>query len=94
MRQIARALPGSRYLMFVTLEYDDHDGHHAAVAHDMVEIRAASPLGAIYSLVGAAALMLVWIVLVARRHGTGLVSPGAKAVSASNGSRGTLPPAP
>jgi len=62
------ALAGSRYPVFVTVEYDDSYGHHAALAHGAVEIRAATPARGNYLFGAAAAMAVVWVVLVVGRR--------------------------
>lgn len=62
------ALAGSRYPAFATVEYDDSDGHHAAIAQGMVEVRAADADRGRSFVVAAAALASVWILLVVWRR--------------------------
>jgi hypothetical protein len=62
------ALAGSRYPVFVTVEYDDRGEHHASVAHAMVEIHAPVPRR-VWTLLGvAAALLLAWVALLVWRR--------------------------
>jgi hypothetical protein len=65
------ALPGSRYPVFATIEYDDAGVHHAALARGAIEIREAQATRGWYPLALALALVAVWvIVVVARRRNT------------------------
>jgi len=61
------ALAGSRYPIFVAVEYDDGGVHQAVLAQEVVEIRAARAWlsGALLWVVGA--LVLGWLVLLAVR---------------------------
>jgi len=61
------ALPGSRYPVFVTVEYDDAGGHHAMVAHDVVEILAKEDHRARYAFAAAALFVLCWLALMGVR---------------------------
>lgn len=88
------ALPGSRYLAFVTVEYDDADGHHAAIAHGMVEVHAAKAYahqGRVF-LVAAAALTTIWVLLVVWRRWRG-GRKGAQPLSPPPAASGPPPPA-
>jgi hypothetical protein len=69
------ALPGSRYPVFVTLEYDDDSGHHAALGQGLVEIVSAPETSASYAWITAAVLTIAWVaVLIYRRYGRGRLS--------------------
>jgi hypothetical protein len=61
------ALPGSRLPVFATAEYDDADGHHAALGHDTLEIRPPRRIGARYAFALVALIMVVWLAVVAWR---------------------------
>jgi hypothetical protein len=64
------ALPGSRYPVFVTLEYDDDSGHHAALGNGLVEIVSAPETSVSYAWIVAAVLTIAWVaVLIYRRYG-------------------------
>lgn len=61
------ALAGSRYPVFVTLEYDDAGTHHAFVAQGIAEIvpgETALDRNARYLWIGVATLVGLWILLV------------------------------
>jgi hypothetical protein len=62
------ALAGSRYPAFLTVEYDDAAGHHAAIGHSVLEIRAPRASTARYAWIAAAALVLAWLALLAWRR--------------------------
>jgi hypothetical protein len=62
------ALPGSRYPVFVTVEYDDPEGHHAALAQGTIEIRAARAARGIWFFGAAATLTVVWLLIARRRR--------------------------
>jgi hypothetical protein len=55
------ALAGSRYPVFLTLEYDDAAGHHAAIGHHVLEIRAPRASTGRYAWIAATALVLAWL---------------------------------
>jgi hypothetical protein len=61
------ALVGSRYPVFVTVEYDDPGGHHATIAHDVLEILADKDDRARYAFAAAAVLVLCWLAFVGAR---------------------------
>jgi hypothetical protein len=64
------ALPGSRYPVFATLEYDEGDTHHALVAQGMVEIISAENAVAVHGnrfWMGAAVLGGIFVLLLAWR---------------------------
>jgi len=64
------ALPGSRYPVFVTLEYDDDSGHHAALGNGLVEIVSAPETSVSYAWIVAAVLTIAWVaVLIYGRYG-------------------------
>ena len=61
------ALPGSRYPLYVTVEYDEDSAHQAAIAQGVVEIVAAqSFLERQRTLlwIGAVVLGLVWVTMI------------------------------
>jgi hypothetical protein len=63
------ALAGSRYPVFVTVEYDDEGVHQGVVAQGIVEIVSPRNFWEKYQTVlvaGAALLVALWLVLVAR----------------------------
>jgi hypothetical protein len=62
------ALPGSRYPVFATVEYEDGSGHHAAVGHAIAEIGGPRKVPAWYAWAGAGALLLAWVLLLAYRR--------------------------
>jgi hypothetical protein len=62
------ALPGSRYPVFATIEYDDAGVHHAALARGVIEIREAQTTRGWYPLAAALALVAVWVVVVVVRR--------------------------
>ena len=64
------ALPGSRYPVFVAVEYDDGPVHHTLVARGMVEIVGTGSFldsGGPYLWIGAALLGFVFVLLVVFR---------------------------
>jgi hypothetical protein len=61
-------LAGSRYVAFAAVEYDDEEGHHTALARGMVEVRGADPARGRLLLIGAAALIMAWFVILAWRQ--------------------------
>jgi hypothetical protein len=61
------ALPGSRYPVYVAVEYDDPGGHHAAVAHTMVEVRPETRREVPYFWI-AGGLVAVWMATLAWRR--------------------------
>jgi hypothetical protein len=61
------ALPGSRYPVYVAVEYDDPGGHHAAVAHTMVEVRPEARRQVPYFWI-AGGLVAVWMATLAWRR--------------------------
>lgn len=69
------ALVGSRYPVFVTVEYDEAGTHHSAVAHGMVEIREATRRRAWYPLAVAGVLTAIWIAFLVRRRLRGTPPP-------------------
>jgi hypothetical protein len=85
------ALVGSRYPVFVTVEYDDPGGHHATVAHDVVEILANEDHRARYTFAAAALLVLCWLaflgvrVLRGRRQSLPQGDGASRAVSGGHG---------
>ena len=62
------ALAGSRYVAFAVVEYDDGEGHHAALARGAVEIRGAGTTRGRSLLFTAAALTTAWILFMAWRR--------------------------
>jgi hypothetical protein len=62
------ALPGSRYPMFVTVEYNDSEGHHATLAQDTIEIRAARAARGIWFFAAAGTLTVVWVLIARLRR--------------------------
>ena len=60
-------LPGSRYPVFVTAEYDDDSGHHAALGSGVVEIVPARNISAAYAWIAVAVLMVAWTAVVVYR---------------------------
>jgi hypothetical protein len=68
------ALAGSRYPLFVTVEYDDGI-HHAALGHAAVEIRAPRSAPAWLAWVVAAVLLVVWVAVVGYGRLKGLRAP-------------------
>lgn len=62
------ALVGSRYVAFVVVEYDDEEGHHAALAHGTVEIQGPGTARGRSLLFAAAALITAWILFMAWRR--------------------------
>ena len=62
------ALPGSRYPVFVTAEYDDEAGHHSTLGSDVVEIVTAPVTSRAYAWIAAAALMITWVAVLAYRR--------------------------
>lgn len=65
-------LPGSRVPVFVVAEYEDQDGHHASVAHRMIEVpHAKAPLAVVapyYAFVAAGILIALWFGMYLRRR--------------------------
>jgi len=64
------ALPGSRYPVFATVEYDEGDTHHALVAQSVVEIVSAENAVAVHGnrfWIGAAVLGGIFVLLLAWR---------------------------
>ncbi|HUG54428.1 MAG TPA: hypothetical protein VMR21_12550 [Vicinamibacteria bacterium] len=61
------ALPGSRYPVYVAVEYDDEAGHHAAVGHAIVEVQAATERRVSYFW-AAAALVVAWLAFLGWRR--------------------------
>lgn len=69
------ALPGSRYPVFVTLEYDDDSGHHAALGNGLVEIVSAPETSVSYAWSATGVLLIAWVAVLAyRRHGRARLS--------------------
>jgi hypothetical protein len=71
------ALPGSRYPVFVTVEYDDDSGHHATLGNGVVEIVAAQAAPVSYGWIVAALLMVAWAAVLTYRRYAGARLPGA-----------------
>jgi len=64
------ALPGSRYPVFIAVEYDDGGTHQSVVAQGIVEIVAPRNFweqNQTLLIVGAGLLLALWLVLVVRR---------------------------
>jgi hypothetical protein len=61
------ALAGSRYPVFVAVEYDDTDVHQALVAQGLVEILSPRAFVSRWLLWAVAALVLGWLLLLAWR---------------------------
>ena len=61
------ALPGSRYPLFATAEYDDAGTHYAVVGTGVVEIGAASPIVRPTLLIVGGVLLAGWLVLIGWR---------------------------
>jgi hypothetical protein len=65
-------LPGSSLPVFVVAEYEDQDGHHASVAHRMIEVRYPPPSAAVtrpyYAFVAAGILIALWFGMYLRRR--------------------------
>jgi len=62
------AVAGSRYPVFVTVEYDDRSGHHAALGSAVVEIVPARKRSASYAWIAVAVLLIVWVGVLAYRR--------------------------
>lgn len=89
------ALAGSRYAVFITTEYDDEQGvHHTALGDAMLEVGPATHSRPRYAWAAAAALIVVWLVLMAwRRLGRGRAVKGHGPRSTADPG-GTPPPGP
>ena len=67
------ALAGSRYPVFVAVEYEDGGTHQSVVAQGIVDIVAPRKFleeNQMFLLAGAALLVALWIVLAVRRATT------------------------
>jgi hypothetical protein len=62
------ALPGSRYPVFATIEYDDAGVHHAALSRGLIEIQAPVITRGWIPLAAALALVAVWVIVVVVRR--------------------------
>lgn len=62
------AVVGSAYPVFVTLEYTDPSGHHAALGSVTARIEGARALSPLYAWGAAGTLLLAWAVVLALRH--------------------------
>ena len=60
-------LPGSKYLIYVTVEYDEDGSHQTVIASGLVEIVAAQSLFQRYQTIiwiGAGALAVIWVTMI------------------------------
>jgi hypothetical protein len=72
---VRTALVGSRYAIYVLVEYDEAGAHQALLAEAVVEVRARRARLAPLLVAAALALLLSWAALLQRRRGITAASP-------------------